>query len=151
MGYKSNKREALLSSYKYRIVPIPDYLCGFIQARRNEIQKQFSISYSDLNGLPLISRSKEEYRDYCTTKMLELNSKKALKEGVKNGLTKATTNAAKGAAKKAAEAAARAEAAAEEERLREAEVLAAEKAAAKAKKAAKAKDKGTQNPNIGAQ
>lgn len=81
MGYKSNKREALLSSYKYRIVPIPDYLCGFIQARRNEIQKQFRISYSGLNGLPLISRSKEEYRDYCTTKMLELNSKKALKEG----------------------------------------------------------------------
>ena len=53
--------------------------------------------------------------------------------------------------KKAAEAAARAEAAAEEERLREAEVLAAEKAAAKAKKAAKAKDKGTQNPNFGAE
>ena len=53
--------------------------------------------------------------------------------------------------KKAAEAAAKAEALAEEERQREAEALAAEKAAAKAKKAAKAKDKGTQNPNSGAE
>ena len=80
-NYKSLKEEALSSSFKYRVVPIPVFLSDLIYAQKERIQKDFKISDEKLMDLPIITNTHDNCIDFCSPNMLRLNSNKALKEG----------------------------------------------------------------------
>lgn len=96
MNWKKGKeivKKAFSSHFKYRLVPIPEYLAELILAHKQRYMKEFDIlSEEELKSYPLIIpnyKGKEAKTGgkvkripvYCTANMLRLNSKKAKENG----------------------------------------------------------------------
>lgn len=77
----SLKEEALSSSFKYRIVPLPTLLSDLLIAQRDRIQKKYRVPYASLLDLPIVSDSNDNFTDFCSPGKLRSNANKALSEG----------------------------------------------------------------------
>lgn len=81
MAEKNKEKEELKSPFKYRIVPIPSFLSEILLKQKKEMHLTYRLSLDELEKLPIVIPSINEYEDYCLANNLYLKSKKALKQG----------------------------------------------------------------------